>query len=430
MNRFYFLTAILLTIGCNPLKPAAPATSNPSPSPVATQAVSAVGETAAYWPHWRGPNYDGIAAAKIPTPWPTEGLTQAWKKEIGIGFSSMTVASGRLFAMGWKDGNEVVYCLDSNNGDERWHHSYPGNKVDNLHEGGPGSTPTIDGQYVYTLGREGQLYCLATDSGQVIWQKKLTEESGVEVPEWGFTSSPLVAGDLLIVDAGRVIAFDKTNGEKRWQTEKFRPGYGTAVAFERNNQRLIAVFNNDCLLVVKAADGNEVTRFPWESSYATTSTTPIIHNDTIFISAGYGQGCALLQWQGNELSEVYASKEMANHFNNSVLYGGLLYGIHGNTHSNRNGKIVCMDHQTGKVHWSQRGYGVGSLLVADGKCLVLSDEGELVVCRASGDKYEELAKAKILDGLCWTVPLLVNDHIYARNSTGDLVCVQLPTTKD
>lgn len=401
---------------------------------VAGDAITTVAESTTppnpYWPHWRGENYDGIASQKITTPWPKEGLQQVWSQQIGIGFSSMALDKGWLFAMGWNDEEETVFCLEAASGKSIWKHTYPGKKIDNLHDGGPGATPTIDGDVVYTLGREGQLFCLKCATGEVVWQKQLPEVSGVAVPEWGFTSSPLVEGKLLIVDAGAVIAFDKQTGETVWNTEKFRPGYGTAAAFDRNGARHLAVLNNDCLLVVNAADGAEVARHPWKTSYATTSTTPIIHGDTIFISSGYGQGCALLKFQGEELVEVYDNKEMANHFNNSVLYEGHLYGIHGNTHNNRLGKIVCMDYATGAVKWSERKYGVGSLVVTDGKCVVLSDEGELVVCRASPDKYEELAKAKILDGLCWTVPVLAGGHVYARNAAGDLVCVKLPPTKE
>ena len=427
LTRVWIVCGLFTAIGCDNDKPAPPVPQTGLTSIAATVNAAEPAATAeAFWPHWRGPKHDGIATGTVATPWPETGLPQLWKQQVGIGFSSIAIADGRLYTMGWKDGSETVFCFDHLTGEERWHHSYLGRKVDNLHDGGPGATPTIDGQHVYTLGREGQLFCLDTESGKVVWQKKLPEESGVEVPEWGFTSSPLVEGDMLIVDAGRVMAFDKATGDKRWETGKFRPGYGSAAAFERNKDRHIAVFNNDCLLIVKASDGAEVARYPWESSYATTSTTPIVHGDTIFISSGYGRGCALLKWQGDQLVEVYDHKEMANHFNNSVLHEGHLYGIHGNTHNNRLGKIVCMDHQTGAVRWSQRGYGVGSLLISEGKCLVLSDEGELVVCRASGDKYEELAKAKILDGLCWTVPVLAGGHIYARNAAGDLVCVKLP----
>lgn len=401
---------------------------------VAGNAITTVSESTTppnpYWPQWRGKNYDGIADQKITTPWPKEGLQQVWSQQIGIGFSSVALADGWLFAMGWNDDEETVFCLEAASGKSIWKHTYPGNKVDNLHDGGPGATPTIDDDVVYTLGREGQLFCLKCASGEVVWQKQLPEVSGVPVPEWGFTSSPLVEGKLLIVDAGAVIAFDKLTGETVWKTEKFRPGYGTAAAFDRNGVRHLAVLNNDCLLVVKAPDGAEVARHPWKTSYATTSTTPIIHGDTIFISSGYGQGCALLKFHGEELVEVYDNKEMANHFNNSVLYEGHLYGIHGNTHNNRLGKIVCMDYATGAVKWSERKYGVGSLVVSDGKCVVLSDEGDLVVCLATPDKYEELTKAKILDGLCWTVPVLAGGHVYARNAAGDLVCVKLPPTKE
>lgn len=162
------------------------------------------------WPHWLGPKYDGIAhESGWSSEWPESGLDEVWRKQVGIGFSSMAIADGRLYTMGWADDKETVFCLKPDTGEEIWKHIYPGAKIDNLHDGGPCATPTIDGEFVYTLGREGQLYCLKAASGEVVWEKKLPEETGVEVPEWGFTSSPLIEKDLVIVDGGRVVAFDK-----------------------------------------------------------------------------------------------------------------------------------------------------------------------------------------------------------------------------
>ncbi len=382
----------------------------------------------AYWPHWRGPQGDGISRERgWSTNWPQEGLQKIWETKVGTGFSAVSIANGRLFTMGHRDGRDTVYCLNADTGEPLWQYSYDCELVDNLHDGGPGATPTVDGDRVYTLSREGHLFCFDAADGAIRWSKELQYELGVKMPQWGFTCSPLVLKEMLIVDAGRTVAFDKTSGERLWQTAKYRPGYGTPTAFEHSGEPLIAVLNNDDLLVVRAGDGSEVDRYAWETSFATNSTTPIVSGDTIFVSTGYNRGCSLVRLAGGKLSAVYENGDMSNHFNNSVLWQGHLYGMDGNSHSSRNVKLVCMNFQTGAVAWSQRGFGCGSLLVADGKLLIFSDDGQLILAEATPEAYREIARAQVLDGLCWTVPVLTANRVYCRNAAGDLTCVELPT---
>jgi len=382
------------------------------------------------WPNWRGPLGDGISReTSWAAEWPEGGPKTVWRKNVGIGFSSVSVADGRLCTMGHNGeddkGSETVYCFDAATGEPLWKHTYEGILVDNLHEGGPGATPTFDGDYVYTLGREGQLYCLAVADGKPLWSKMLQDELEVKLPEWGFTCSPLVLGDMLVVDAGRTVALNKQTGKWIWRTEKSRSGYGSPCAFPSDQGLLVAVLNNDCLLVVRAIDGTGVAQEKWETKYATNSTTPIVVGEQIFISTGYNKGCALLQLDGNGLEYVYDNRKMRNHFNNSVLWEGHLYGIDGNSSSSRTCKLVCMSWETGQVRWEQRGFGCGSLLVADGKLIVLSDDGRLVTAEATPEQFRQIDSAQVLHGKCWTVPVLSHGRIYCRNAVGDLVCLDV-----
>ncbi len=379
------------------------------------------------WPNWMGPKHNGISGESIPAAnWPEEGLSIAWSKDIGIGFSSISIGDGRLFTMGHTDGKEIVYCLDAKTGKTVWTHSYPGKLVDSLHEGGPGSTPAVHGELVYTLGKEGQFFCLKVSDGSVVWQKQLMKDLEVRLPEWGFTSSPCILGDKVILEAGRVVAYDKNTGRKIWQTERHTAGYGSARAFEHDGQTLLATLDCDGLRVVKAENGKQVAFASWRSPYRTNSTTPIIVGDTIFISTGYNIGCALFRLKDSQLETIYKNKEMRNHFNNSILLDGYLYGFDGNSNLGRVVQVTCMDHKTGKVMWKQRGYGCGSLMVADDKLLILSDKGTLAIAKATPRQFDEEKSAKILSGRCWTVPILLDGKVYARNARGQLVCVRLP----
>ena len=379
------------------------------------------------WPNWMGKRHDGISLETgWSTDWPETGLKVIWEREIGIGFSSVSIAEGRLFSMGHSDGNESVFCLDQSTGKTIWTHAYPCKLVDNLYEGGPGATPTIDGDRVYTVGKEGQLICFRVADGKIIWQRDLQADLDVRLPEWGFNGSPFILGDQLILEAGRVVSFNKNSGELNWKTEKHTAGYGSAVSFDHQNAGLIATLDSDALRLVQADDGVEVDAFPWKSPFRTNSTTPIVHDGTIYISTGYQVGCGLFRLNDGKLDLVYDNRKMRNHFNNSILYDGYLYGFDGNSNFGRVVNLTCMKHETGEVMWTESGLGCGSLMIADGKLVILSDDGRLVIAKAISAGYDEVASASILEGRCWTVPVLLEGCVYARNAAGKLVAVQLP----
>ncbi|MAI69715.1 MAG: alcohol dehydrogenase [Rhodopirellula sp.] len=392
-------------------------------------AAVAVGRQAgaSSWPNWMGKRHDGISLeAGWSVDWPEKGLEVIWEHEIGIGFSSVSISQGRLFSMGHEDGNETVFCLHQKTGKAIWSHTYPSKVVDNLYEGGPGATPTIDGDRVYTVGKEGQLICFRANDGKIIWQRDLLADLEVDLPEWGFNGSPLILGDQLILEAGRVVSFNKTSGAVDWQTDKHTAGYGSAASFDHQNAGLIATLDSDALRLVQADDGVEVDAFPWKSPFRTNSTTPIVHEGTIYVSTGYQVGCGLFRLADGELELLYDNRKMRNHFNNSILYDGYLYGFDGNSNFGRVVNLTCMKHDTGEVMWTESGLGCGSLMIADGKLVILSDDGRLVIAKATSQGYDEVASARILEGRCWTVPVLFEGCVYARNAAGRLVAVKLP----
>jgi outer membrane protein assembly factor BamB len=390
-------------------------------------AINAAESSTSDWPNWSGPQYNLISQETgFAAQWPKGGLKPLWTREIGTGFSSMSVADNRLFTMGHVDGNEHVWCLNPETGAVLWEHKYPCQLLPNLHEGGPCATPTVHGDSVYTVGKEGQLFCLNVADGTVRWKIALQEDLGVKLPEWGFSSSPRILGDQLILEGGRVVSYDRTTGKKNWQTEVHTAGYGSAAVMKQGEQTLLVTLDCDSVRVLNAVDGTEVAVHEWKSPYQTNSTTPIVLDDRIFISTGYDVGCTLLKLNGSQLTEVYRHKEMRNHFNNSVLYQGHIYGFDGNSHNSRSVTVACLNAETGKVAWRQRNLGCGSLMIVDNKLLILSEKGDLVLAEASSAGYHELARTKFLDGRCWTVPVVSHGRVYGRNADGKLVCVQLP----
>ena len=383
--------------------------------------------SAADWPMWMGPNLDGISHEQgWSTNWPEGGLKQVWTKQIGIGFSSVSIVENHLYTMGHEDGRETVWCLDARNGTEIWRQSYDAEKNSNLYEGGPGATPTVHGDHVFTLSIDGRLMCMNRKFGNVVWEKTLQDELDVELHEWGFNSSPFIHDDKVLVQGGRVAAFDVTSGKKIWQTKKHRAGYGAVRAFRNDGRLLLASLDCDGLRITKPSDGSEIGFTAWKSPFGTNSTTPIIVGSKLFISTGYNVGCGLFNLHDGELDEIYAHKKMRNHFNNCILHDGYLYGMDGNSNLGRVVTLTCMDYNTGEVQWKERGMGCGSLMIADNKLIILTEDGNLVAAKASPKEYSELARSKFLTGRCWTVPVLLNGHVYGRNAEGDLVCVELP----
>jgi len=381
---------------------------------------------AADWPQWRGPNRDGISPeANWLTQWPAGGPKQLWHANVGTGCSAVAVSHGRLFAMGNTNDTDTAVCCDAATGQVLWQYSYACPLEPRMFEGGPAATPTVDGERVYTLSRQGHLFCLETATGKVLWAKHLQNDLAGKMPDWGYTGSPLVLGAAVICDVGATdaatVAFDKLTGTILWKSGNDAAGYGSWVSFPFNGRQCLAGFNAFGL-VVRAATGKELARYRWETAYNGNIATPIVAGDKIFISSGYNKGCAVVQFTGTALTELWKSNTMRNHFNSSVLWQEQLYGFDEST-------LTCLNFATGTARWRQDGLGKGALMLAGDKLIVQSETGNLVIAAAAPAGFKELARAKVLTGRCWVVPVLANGRLYVRNNSGELVCLDVSNPK-
>ena len=377
------------------------------------------------WPNWRGPDHDGISKEQPPRPNFSKIL---WRKDIGVGFSSLAISGGRVFALGCSgnknDNKETFFCLSEETGKTLWQDTYPAALVDYLHEGGPCASPTVDGKRVYGLSKSGRLVSYDIDSGKKHWVVDLMEKAELpRPPEWGFAASPLVLGDILIVETTFTCALDKNTGKEIWRSQVYKPAYGSPVAFELEKKTYLATLKTDGLVILDAKTGQTIAFQDWRTSFRTNSTTPIVVGNKIFISTGYRRGCALYEFDGKNLRQIYTNKNMSNHMNNSVLLGEYLYGFDGNTHQAGPKQLVCMKLADGKVQWRQEGYRCGSLMAVQDKLLVLGETGNLALGAASPKGFKPMTEAQILRGRCWTVPVYSGGRIYVRNAAGNLVCV-------
>ena len=381
---------------------------------------------AADWPNWQGPNHNGISSE---TGWVPDKIGNViWKSQVGIGFAGVSVSEGRLYTLGHdgkrRGGSETVYCLDANTGKTIWSDTYKAELLPKLHEGGPSAPPTVHLGKVYTLGKDGKFKSYNAKNGKKIWERDLLKDSSMKKPaEWGFAGSPLVVGEMIVVEAAQTIAYSLDGGEVIWKSERFRPAYASPVLFNFGGKDLLITLKTEGLVILEARTGKTVTVNEWKTRFSTNATTPIVIENKVFISTGYGRGCGLYTFDGKSLKEVYSNKSISNHMANCVVIDKHLYGISGNTHGAEKKELVCMEFETGKVKWKEGGFGCGTITAAAGKLIVLSERGELAVGAASPKKFESLAREQVNRGRCWTVPVLSNGIIYTRNSSGNLVAV-------
>ena len=384
---------------------------------------------AADWPHWLGPNRDGVS---VEQDWKADLENLLWKKKVGVGFSSVVVADNRLFTLGHNGkkygGKETLSCLHAKTGKLLWSASYPAPLIDYLHEGGPCSTPAIDGDVVYSLSKHGLLHAFDVKDGEKLWQKNMLSLSGMpKPPEWGFSASPYILGNKLFIEAGATYALDKNTGKNLWKSKDYRPAYGTPAIFRPNGKEIIAVLKTEGLVLLDPAEGKTLDFVSWETSYRTNASTPIVKGNQLFVSTGYRRGCALFEWKNNKLVKIYENQNLSTHMNHAILFEGHLYGFDGNVHMAGPKDFVCLNFASGQVQWREtdRGLQVGSLIIAGGKILALGQKGEMVIAEATPEKFKEITREQVMGGKCWTMPVLANGLLYLRNARGDLACLDL-----
>ncbi|MEY4386828.1 MAG: Quinohemoprotein alcohol dehydrogenase precursor [Verrucomicrobiota bacterium] len=375
---------------------------------------------AADWPRFRGPNQDGVSKETGLNAKAVEGGAKiAWKTSVGTGFASITIANGRAYTMGNAEAKDTIWCLDVNTGKEIWKFTYDEELKPNLYEGGPNATPTVDGDRVYTLSKTGRAICLDAAKGTVIWNKALAKELGAKKPEWGFAGSVLIEGDLAIYNVGSAgTALNKQTGDVVWKSGAGASGYSQAIAANVGKER-VAVFMaaEDCV-AVNLKTGAVAWRYPWKTDYNINAADPLIAGQKVFVSSGYNHGASVFEVADSQPKKIWENKNLRNQFSSSVLWKDHIYGVDDN-------QLRCVDFATGEVKWTDKASGKGTLILADGKLLVLSEKGELMIADASPEAFKPLSRAQILGGKCWTAPALANGKLYARNAKGDLVCVEL-----
>lgn len=404
-------------------------------------AMVAVGDQ---WPQYRGPAADGKSSDSIgELDWSTTGPKVLWKKPTPLGFSSFSVADGRLFTLIARDnerGEKMRMCvaINADTGEEIWAYSLGKNDYGrgggdagargNRGGDGPRSTPTVDKDRVYVYDAELNLVCLDAAKGSLIWQQDVMRKFDGRNVAWANATCPVIDGQHLFVAGGgageSLIALDKMTGETVWKTGDELLTHATPVISTIKGKKQLIYFLQSGLVSVDPANGKEIwrTKFPFRTS---TAASPVVDDDLVFCSAGYGVGAGLFRVDDSmNINNVWLKpNRLVNHWSTPVVHNGHLYGMF-SFKKYGDGPLQCVELETGEVKWEKRGFGPGNCVIVGDKVIALSDAGELVVVAAEPNEYRELARAKVLSGKCWSTPAYSDGRIYIR-STEEGACIDL-----
>lgn len=381
------------------------------------------------WARWRGPDGNG----KIPyADWNPMALTEEpevlWEIKIGNGYSSIAVKNGLLYTMGNANKEDTVYCLDAETGDEVWTYSYSAFAGEYP---GPRATPTVDDGRLYTISRYGNLYCFDAANGKVVWNVDIRKDFGCGTPSWGFTGSPVVVDNLLILNAGKAgLALRKKNGKEVWSSESGTTGgYATPVIFEHEGELYAAIFGQKALYLINVRSGDQLASYEWITSNYVNAADPLVIGKRFFISSNYGKGSAMLELKGNRLESIWQIKDMESHFSSPVLINGYIYGHDGDVNNAPSGDLVCVDEQTGDIQWEQN-LGVVSLIAIGDTLIIMDGTGSIIMAEATPTAYSEIASSLVLTfgaytPKSWTPPVFANGRIYCRNMVGQLMAIDV-----
>jgi outer membrane protein assembly factor BamB len=379
------------------------------------------------WPQWRGPGRDGHSAETgLLQEWPANGPPLLWRGTgAGTGYSSFASSNGRLFTLGARGNVEYVIAFDAASGKRLWEVAN-GQRFRNEQGDGPRSTPTVDGDRVYAFGGSGDLTALDAATGRKIWSVNVVQTFGGSTPYWGYSESPLIVDDRIILNAGgrraSVVAINKMDGKTLWQNHNDEAGYSSPMLLRTGSLQQVVFFTGQRALAVDPRDGRLLWTYNRASNGTANIATPVVRGNRVFLSSDYGTGGALLDVRaaGNLASaqEIYFTREMRNHHASSVAVGDHLYGFSSSI-------LTALRFDTGELAWRNRSVGKGSLIYADQRLYLYSEQGVVGLADASPTEYRERGRFSIQASgpPTWSHPIITNgrliirdqDNIYAYN---------------
>ena len=419
------LTSASTTVAASEEKPATPAEKEPEtptaapaePEALKDMPTRAANPSNADWPGFRGPRRDGVVrGVRIETDWSTSPPVQLWRRPIGPGWSSFAVRGDLCYTQEQRGDSELVACYKLSSGDPVWRHRDAVRFYESNGGPGPRATPTLSNGRVYAFGATGILNSLNAITGAVIWSRNVASETETKTPGWGFASSPLVVGDVVIVAAdATLVAYDVATGHRRWVGPAHRGSYSSPHRVKIDGVEQILLLGGEGAISVAPSDGTVLWEHSWPGGAivqpALTTSGNVLIN-TISMSGGVGTRCLAIAHGANGWSaeERWTSNGLKPYFNDFVIHKGHAFGFDGNI-------LACIDLENGNRKWKGGRYGNGQLVLLPDQdlLLVLSEEGELALIGATPEQFKEIARVPAIEGKTWNHPVLVGDILLVRN---------------
>lgn len=422
-TRTIGLIALFFALG--PLGPLGPLGSGPALASAAA---------AQDWLQWGGPDRNFTSSVTgLASSWPRGGPSELWSRSLGEGYSGIVVQGNRAYTMyrepagffsfGSED-REVVVALDTRDGSTIWEHRYDAprlHRMDLTYGPGPHATPLIVGERLFTAGAMGQILALDKETGDVLWSHNLYDEFGV-IWERGYSASPIAWGQLVILPTGTpgqsIVAFDQATGEVVWKRHDFEYAPASPILIDVDGQDQLVFFMAQGPVGIDPSNGDLLWQYSHRTDYGLNISTPLWIDDEniLFLSSAYNGGSRALRLtrSGDEtqVEELWHSSRMRIHFGSAIRIGNIVVGSSGDFGP---AFLVGIDIHTGSVAWQERTFARASMIYADGKLIILDEDGTLALARASADGLDVLSEADVLRNNSWTVPTLAGRRLYVRD---------------
>lgn len=431
MRKRTIFCALTATLVAAPEPAARQATAPPARQALAPPARPQAAQSTAGWTQWGGPNRNFMSDSKgLATSWPAGGPKKLWSRPLGEGHSAISVDGNRLYTLyrplvpGSRAEEEVVAALDAATGAAVWEHKFASSTAGvNFREGaGPHSTPLVTADRVYAVGSRKELFALTKANGEVAWSHDMIKEYGASAPDRGYAPSPLLHGDLIIVPMGgpgqAIAAFNQRTGALRWKTGNFQFSPASPSIIDVDGQKQLLYFAGDQIVGLDPASGALLWSHPHKTDWGLNISTPIWSpsDRLLFVSSAYGTGSRVLELRQaggkTAATEKWFNNRIRIHIGTAIRIGAHVYGSSGDFGP---AFISAVEIATGKVVWQDRAFARAQLLHADGKLIILDEDGTLGLATVSPSGLQVLAKAPVLDNLAWTPPTLVGTRLYVRD---------------
>ncbi len=376
------------------------------------------------WPQFLGPERNGVySGPAISASWGDDGPKRLWERKVGQGFAGPVVVGRHAILFHRVDNREVIESIKASNGASEWRYDYLTSYRDDFgFDEGPRSVPVVADSIIYAFGAEGVLSAVALETGKPLWSVATAERFKVAKNFFGAAGSPLVLDGRVLLNVGGaeagLVAFEGKTGELLWSATKDEASYSSPASATLGGERLALFYTRGGLEIVDAAKGTVKHQFPWRSRSraSVNAATPLVIGDIIFLSASYGAGAAALRFGTSGLTKIWSSDEaLSSHYATAVHHDSVLYGFHGRQEYGQSFRAVEL--LTGKVLWSEEGFGAGTVTLAGDKLVIVRESGELVVAEAAPKAFRALGRARLLKGTVRAYPAIADGVIYVRNET-------------